>query len=133
MNANGKKRSQRVQQGLLVSCAWMASGSGDAQAVSAHDQPAKNWEVGAVLDVAHTSRFLALGQRDQGLGLGHSDVFGRGPIGRIFDAQIGLAAHSQEGKLELELEEAWLQTQTLPAGLQARAGRFSSQIGYLNE
>ena len=34
---------------------------------------------------------------------------------------------------EVELEEAWAQTRTLPAGFQVRAGRFSSQLGYLNE
>ncbi len=91
------------------------------------------WEFGAVLDVAHTTRPLALGQREQGLALGHSDGVARGSLGRHFSAQIGAAAHSHDGKLEAELEEAWIQTRTLPAGLQVRVGRFGSQIGYLNE
>jgi hypothetical protein len=91
------------------------------------------WQFGAVLDAAATSRALALGQRDQGLGLGHSDVSARGPLGSVFEAQGTVAVHSHEGKLEAELEELWLQTRTLPWGLQLRAGRFASQIGYLNE
>ena len=93
----------------------------------------RGWELGAVLDVAATSRPLALGQRDQGLALGHSDLVARGPLGAHFSAQFGAAAHTHDGKTEFELEEAWLQTRTLPGGLQARVGRFASQIGYLNE
>jgi hypothetical protein len=57
----------------------------------------------------------------------------RGPLGSHLSAQIGVAAHSHEGKIEAELEEAWVQTRSLPAGLLLRLGRFGSQIGYLNE
>jgi len=101
-------------------------------AAPAGAQPA-GWQIGAVLDVAASSRALALGQRDQGLGLGHSDVSARGPLGSGLEAQATLAAHSHDGRVEAELEELWLQTRTLPLGLQLRAGRFASQIGYLNE
>lgn len=98
----------------------------------AHAQE-KGWEFGAVLDAAYTTRSLALGQREQGLALGHSDAIARGPLGRHFSAQLGAAAHQHDGKVDFEMEEAWVQTRTLPAGFQARAGRFASQIGYLNE
>jgi hypothetical protein len=103
-----------------------------AAALSAQAQ-GKGWEVGAVLDVAHTSREPALGQRDQGLAPGHSDLIVRGPLGQHFSAQLGAAAHQADGKLEFDMEEAWVQTRGLPGGFQVRAGRFSSQIGYLNE
>lgn len=106
--------------------------SSAAMAASAQ-QPADGWQAGAVLDLSASSRELALGQRDQGLGLGHSDVSVRGPLGPHFEAQGTVAAHTLERKLEFDLEEAWVQTRTLPAGLQLRAGRFSSQMGYLNE
>ena len=33
---------------------------------------------------------------------------------------------------EVELEEVWFETLTLPAGLKLKAGRFLSDIGYLN-
>lgn len=97
--------------------------------------PAKGggWEVGAVLDVAYTSRALELGARDKGLGLGHSDLIARGPLGQYLSAQATVAAHTHDEKLEAEVEEAWVQTRALPAGWQARVGRFASQIGYLNE
>jgi hypothetical protein len=92
-----------------------------------------DWKIGAVLDLAHTSKELGLGQRQQGFALGHSDVMANGTLGEYVGAQIGAAVHSHDKKYEMELEEAWLQTRTLPFGLQARMGRFPSQIGYLNE
>ena len=93
----------------------------------------KGWEFATVLDLAHTTRSLALGQRQQGLALGHSDVVARGPLGRHVSAQLAVAAHSHDGKIEFDLEEAWFQTRTLPSGFQMRVGRFGSQIGNLNE
>ncbi len=99
----------------------------------AHAAEPDTWGIGAVLDVAHTSRALALGQREKGLQLGHSDVSAAGPLGRALEARFTVAAHAHDGKVEAELEEAYVQTRGLPAGLQVRAGRFPSQIGYLNE
>ena len=93
----------------------------------------QDWQVGAVLDVAASSRSLAVGGREQGLALGHSDIGVFGPLGQHAQAQLTVAAHSHEGKTELEIEEAWVQSRSLPAGLQLRAGRFASQLGYLNE
>jgi len=91
------------------------------------------WEIGAVVDIGNVSRALELGARDKGLGFGHSDLVVRGPLGRLFDAQASVAWHSHDARLEAELHEAWIQTRTLPVGLQLRVGRFLSQIGYLNE
>lgn len=102
-------------------------------AAAAAQQTEPGWQSGAILDISAGSRALALGQRDKGLGLGHSDLSINGPVGRHFEAQATAAAHTFERKLEVELEEAWLQSRSLPAGLQMRAGRFASQIGYLNE
>lgn len=114
----------RVSSILLLACA----------AASASAQTADTgWKAGAVLDASASSSELALGQRDKGLGLGHSDINLSGPIGQALQAQVTGVAHTLERKLEVELEEAWVQTRTLPAGLQLRAGRFSSQLGYLNE
>jgi hypothetical protein len=116
-----------LKPATLVLAALAAAGGAHAQ------KAGTGWQAGAVLDVAATSRGLALGQRDKGLGLGHSDLTALGPLGTHVEAQLTAAAHSHDRRVELELEEAWLQTRTLPAGLQLRAGRFASQIGYLNE
>lgn len=91
------------------------------------------WQFGAVLDITHTSQALAQGSRDKGLQLGHSDLSAAGPLGPWFKAQVNAVVATHEGKLEKEIEEAWVQTTRLPGGLQARAGRFASQVGYLNQ
>jgi hypothetical protein len=112
----------------------LAAAVGGALLLLSSPRPAaaQDWQLGAVLDVAASSRALALGQRDPGLALGHSDVTARGGLGSLFGAQVTVAAHQHDGKVEAELEEAWLETRTLPFGLQARAGRFASQIGAIN-
>jgi hypothetical protein len=46
-----------------------------------------------------------------------------------FDATVYLAL---EPGGEVELEEAWFATRSLPAGLRLKAGKFLSDIGYLN-
>lgn len=96
-------------------------------------QTSADWQFGAVIDTTHTTRALALGARDKGLQLGHSDVTASGPVGSLFKAHVGAMFETHEGKLEQSIEEAWVETTRLPAGLQARAGRFASQIGYLNQ
>ena len=105
--------------GTTVPAAWASS--------------AESWTLAVVLDAAHTSKKLELGARGKDLELGHSDLVIRGPLGSAFTAEYSLAAHTDEGKLEHHTENLWIQTRTLPAGLQAKLGRFSSQIGYLNE
>lgn len=92
-----------------------------------------DWRLGAVIDVTHSSRSLAVGGRDQGLQLGHSDLSAAGPLGRHLRAQVVATFATHEGKLEKGFEEVWLETTSLPAGLQLRAGRFPAQIGYLNQ
>lgn len=95
-------------------------------------QPADAWQFGAVLDLSHTTRSLAAGGRDSGLQLGHSDLSAGGPLGTAFRAQLTATFETHDGRLEKRLEEAWIETTRLAAGLHARAGRFASQIGYLN-
>jgi hypothetical protein len=54
-------------------------------------------------------------------------------LGTQFKAHLGAVLATHEGRLERGVEEAWLETTRLPGGLQVRAGRFASQIGYLNQ
>ncbi|QJW84136.1 hypothetical protein HK414_10330 [Ramlibacter terrae] len=105
-----------------------ASGAASAQSPSPGE-----WQAGVVLDITAASRELARGQRHKGPAPGHSDFNVGGPVGRHFQAGGTLSVHSGEGSLEAEPEEARIETRSLPAGLQLRAGRFASQVGYLNE
>jgi len=92
-----------------------------------------NWQAGVVLDGASASHGLELGARDKGLGLGHSDLMVRGTFNEHFSGEAILGFHTEDKKLVRHVENAWVQTRSLPHGLQVRAGRFASQIGYLNE
>ncbi len=96
-------------------------------------QSLADWKLGAVLDLTHTTRPLAAGLRDQGLQLGHSDLTASGPLGPWLRGHVGAVFETHDGKLEKGIEEAFIETTALPAGLQLRAGRFASQIGYLNQ
>lgn len=119
------RRSLPVALALALA---LAAAAGGAAARSLGE-----WEFGAVLDLTQTSRALALGGRDQGLQLGHSDLTANGPVGTQLKAHLGAVLATHEGRLERGVEEAWLETTRLPGGLQVRAGRFASQIGYLNQ
>ena len=112
--------------GATLLAAGLASSLAQAQSV-------KGWDFGAVLDVTATSRPLAAGARDKGLQLGHSDLTASGPLGPHLRAQLTATFETHEGELERGIEEAWLETTSLPLGLQVRGGRFASQIGYLNQ
>ncbi len=111
---------------LLLSLASAAS------AVQAQSPASDRWQFGAVLDLTHTTRALQGGLRDQGLQLGHSDLTASGPLGPWLRGHVGAVFATHEGQLEKGFEEVYVETTALPAGLQLRAGRFASQIGYLN-
>ncbi len=115
-----------------IACALLASAGLQAQTAPSAHQSKDAWQLGVVLDAGATSRALALGARDKGLQLGHSDLSASGPLGPYFKAQLTALAETHDGKLEKAVEEAWLETTSLPLGLQLRGGRFASQVGYQN-
>lgn len=136
--ASGSRRPRQAWPAAARFGTSVALAVSAAAPVSTAAQPtappaAAGWQFGAVLDLTHTTRELALGGRDQGLQLGHSDLTASGPLGPHFRAQLNAVLATHEGKLEKAIEEAWIETRSLPAGLQARGGRFASQIGHLNQ
>lgn len=118
---------------MRIPIALLSLAAAMAGPVAAQQPAYPGWQAGAVIDLSATSSELALGQRPRGLALGHSDLSVTGLVGDLLDAQGTASIHSEEKRVEAQIEEAWLQTRALPAGLQVRAGRFSSQLGYLNE
>jgi len=66
----------------------------------------------------------------RGLSLGESELVMSANVDDLFYGQF-TAVLSPEN--EVEVEEAFVQTLGLPAGLMLRAGRFFSGIGYLND
>ena len=68
----------------------------------------------------------------QGLSLGESEIAFATNIDEKFYGQLTLAIGSENGEDSLGVEEAYIDTTALPAGFTLRAGRFFSNLGYLN-
>ena len=68
----------------------------------------------------------------QGLSLGESEIVLSSNIDEKFYGQMTLSVSSENGQDHLGVEEAFIDTTSLPNGFSLRAGRFLSNIGYLN-
>ncbi|MEZ5541008.1 MAG: hypothetical protein R3F42_03080 [Pseudomonadota bacterium] len=68
-----------------------------------------------------------------GLSAGESELNARANIDDRFYGNFTLAIADEDGATAVDLEEAWLETAALPYGMQVRAGRFFSGIGYRNQ
>ena len=133
--ARPKRRQRPAHWAAMALATGLGAASLHAQPVAPQARPAPTtgWQVGAVIDTAYMGKAVPLGLRDEGLGLGHSDLLARGAIGRHLSGEAIVVGSTHDGRLERGVEKFFVQTRTLPAGLQARAGRFASQVGYLNE
>ncbi|HET6545698.1 MAG TPA: hypothetical protein VFG55_03005 [Rhodanobacteraceae bacterium] len=72
------------------------------------------------------------GPLPQGFSLGESEVSLAANIDDKFYGQMTVTAESEDGEDHFGVEEAYVDTTALPDGFGARAGRFYSNIGYLN-
>ena len=70
----------------------------------------------------------------EGFGLGHSELLVSANIDDRFRGNLTVALAEHEGATEVELEEAYIETLGLPVvrGVTVKAGRFFSNLGYLN-
>lgn len=91
-----------------------------------------NPDISVVLDGYYSSGHSAMSDRDEGFGLGHTELSLSSPIDDLFEGRLTAVIEEHDGDSELMLEEAFLQTTAMPYGLNMRAGRFLSQVGYLN-
>lgn len=66
---------------------------------------------------------------EPGFSLRETEVTFSATVDKYFDAIAVLAIPGTDG---IEVEEAYITTRSLPAGLQIKAGRFLSDIGYIN-
>lgn len=105
----------------------IASLAGHAQA-----QDASNLNVSAVLNGYYQSADKTLSEKAEGFGLGETELAFSGAIDDAFYGKLTSVIESADGETNYELEEAFLQTLSLPYGFSVRAGRFMSDIGYLN-
>lgn len=92
-----------------------------------------NPTISAVLDGYYQTEDRAFSEREKGFGLGETELAFSASIDDMFFGKVTSVFTADKQNTEVELEEAFIQTLTLPAGLSFRGGRFLSDIGYLNE
>jgi len=68
----------------------------------------------------------------EGLGIDETELNFSASVDDKFRGAATIALHEHEGETEVELEEAYVATTALPAGIELKAGRFFSELGYLN-
>jgi len=68
----------------------------------------------------------------EGLALCETEINIAANVDDKFTARLTLPIAIEDGDVAVELEEAWVETMTLPAGLSLRMGRYFVNIGYLN-
>jgi hypothetical protein len=73
------------------------------------------------------------GLQDEGLSLWETELTASANIDNLFYGQTTIGLHTHDGDIEVDIEEAFVDTLALPAGLGLRFGRFYSSVGYLNE
>jgi hypothetical protein len=69
---------------------------------------------------------------EQGFNLGHTELSISSNVDDMFFGKLTTAIAEHEGSTEVELEEAYIETLAVGHGITAKAGRFFSDIGYLN-
>ncbi|MEW8550778.1 MAG: zinc-regulated TonB-dependent outer membrane receptor, partial [Candidatus Thiodiazotropha endolucinida] len=73
------------------------------------------------------------GRGEEGFHLGHNELAISANVDDLFYGKLTAAIADHEGETEVELEEAFIETSALGNGLNIKAGRFFSSIGYLNQ
>lgn len=69
---------------------------------------------------------------EKGFALGHNELTISSKIDDMFYGKFTTAITDHDSSTEVELEEAFIETIGLDGGLAVKAGRFFSDIGYLN-
>jgi hypothetical protein len=73
------------------------------------------------------------GRGEEGFYIGHNELAISANVDDMFYGKLTTAIVDHEGSTEVELEEAYIETLALGNGINVRAGRFFSGIGYLNQ
>ncbi len=73
------------------------------------------------------------GPAPEGLSLAETEITMSANVDDKFTAMLNVPIVIEDGEVAVELEEAWVETLSLPGGLAIRMGRFFADIGYLND
>ncbi|KGJ99282.1 hypothetical protein [Thalassotalea sp. ND16A] len=106
-------------------------------------QAAQDINISAIVNVGYTERedfqgIAGFGVDEHAAGLksgfwtDHTELAISAPIDDMFFGKMTMVLDEHDGETEIELEEAFIQTTGLDYDLSLRAGRFLSNVGYLN-
>lgn len=73
------------------------------------------------------------GLADEGLSIGESEFVFTASVDDWFSSRVTLSLEQEDGEFQSSLEEAFIDTLSLPANTSLRFGRFYSAVGYLND
>ncbi len=73
-----------------------------------------------------------IGTGEPGFGVGEAEINLKASVDAKYFGNLTVAVVEEQGEVEVEFEEAWIQTIDLPYGFTALGGRFFSEAGYLN-
>ena len=74
-----------------------------------------------------------IGTGESGFSPGEVEINLKANVDARYFGNVTFALASEDGEVEVEFEEAWVQTTALPAGFTVMGGRFFSEAGYLND
>ena len=74
-----------------------------------------------------------IGTGESGFTPGEVELNLKASVDTRYFGNITVSFAEEDGDVEAEFEEAWVQTTALPAGLTVVGGRFFSEAGYLND
>jgi len=74
-----------------------------------------------------------IGTGESGFSPGEVEINLKANVDARYYGNVTFALASEDGEVEVEFEEAWVQTTALPAGFTVMGGRFFSEAGYLND
>ena len=69
---------------------------------------------------------------DEGFTLDETEINFSASVDNLFKGAATIAIVEEGGGTEIEVEEAYVQTTSLPGGVSVKGGRFFSELGYLN-
>ncbi len=69
----------------------------------------------------------------EGFALGETEIDINANVDDKFTAWLTVSLAIEDSDVSIEVEEAWIETLSLPAGFAARFGRMFSNVGYLNQ
>jgi hypothetical protein len=73
-----------------------------------------------------------IGPPAEGFSLGETELAISANVDDLFYGSVNLALEQSDSGTDISVEEAWIQTLSLPGGFSVKAGRMLSDIGYQN-